>query len=152
MVQELGGLARGLHSMTVHPLHHFPSIHLCAMTGKDPGSRGCASGPGTDTPVVIKLANISDQSMYSSDWFTLQVNQPLQAAFADLRVAFVDAWETLAVWPCPTSTQGGSSSTIRWTSSSPLSAPPECFCRCVWRAWGLGHSCEEATAITGLLE
>ncbi|XP_048645998.1 NXPE family member 3-like [Marmota marmota marmota] len=45
------------------------------------------------TLVVIKLANAGYKSVYGSDWFTLQVNRLLRAAFAGLRVAFVDAWE-----------------------------------------------------------
>ncbi|VTJ69925.1 Hypothetical predicted protein [Marmota monax] len=45
------------------------------------------------TLVVIKLANTGYKSVYGSDWFTLQVNRLLRAAFAGLRVAFVDAWE-----------------------------------------------------------
>ncbi|KAB1263024.1 NXPE family member 3 [Camelus dromedarius] len=66
---------------------------LAGATGWDPGRRGRAPGRETRTLVVIKLAKTSYKFVYGSDWFILQVNRLLQAAFADLRVAFVDAWE-----------------------------------------------------------
>ncbi|EQB77921.1 hypothetical protein CB1_000537005 [Camelus ferus] len=62
-------------------------------TGWDPGRRGRAPGREPRTLVVIKLAKTSYKFVYGSDWFILQVNRLLQAAFADLHVAFVDAWE-----------------------------------------------------------
>ncbi|XP_040311878.1 NXPE family member 3-like isoform X1 [Herpailurus yagouaroundi] len=75
------------------PLHHLsPSVFVQRLAGiRAAVAALLAREPRT--VVVIKLANTGYKSVYGSDWFTLQVNRLLRAAFADLRVAFVDAWE-----------------------------------------------------------
>jgi hypothetical protein len=58
------------------------------------------------TLVVIKLANTGYKSVYGSDWLT-QVNRLLRAAFAGLRVAFVDAWDMTSSLALPDSIHPG---------------------------------------------
>ncbi|XP_037670790.1 NXPE family member 3-like isoform X1 [Choloepus didactylus] len=97
VAQELGGLAGGPHTVVVLGLGaHFttfpPSIFVRRLTGiREAVAALLAREPLT--LVVIKLANTGYKSVYGSDWFTLQLNRLLRAAFADLRVAWVDAWE-----------------------------------------------------------
>lgn len=70
------------------------------MTDKDLGSCGC-------NLVVLKLVNTSCKSMYGSEWFIFPLNQLLRAAFADLCVAFVHAWEMTCSLAVPNSSHPG---------------------------------------------
>ncbi|XP_078296556.1 NXPE family member 3-like isoform X1 [Panthera onca] len=97
VVRELGGLAGGPHTVVVLGLGaHFttfpPSVFVQRLAGIGAAVAALLAREPR-TLVVIKLANTGYKSVYGSDWFTLQVNRLLRAAFADLRVAFVDAWE-----------------------------------------------------------
>ncbi|XP_062946046.1 NXPE family member 3-like [Cynocephalus volans] len=97
VARELGGLAGGPHTVVVLGLGaHFttfpPSIFVRRLAGIRAGVTALLAREPS-TLVVIKLANTGYKSVYGSDWFTLQLNRLLRAAFADLRVAFVDAWE-----------------------------------------------------------
>lgn len=97
VAQELRGLAGGPHTVVVLGLGaHFttfpPTIFVQRLAGiREAVTALLAREP--HTLVVIKLANTGYKSVYGSDWLTLQVNRLLRAAFAGLRVAFVDAWE-----------------------------------------------------------
>lgn len=97
VVQELGGLAGGPHTVVVLGLGaHFTTFPPSVFVQRLAGIRAAVAALLAREPhtlVVIKLANTGYKSVYGSDWFTLQVNRLLRAAFADLRVAFVDAWE-----------------------------------------------------------
>ncbi|KAI4531963.1 hypothetical protein MG293_018477 [Ovis ammon polii] len=111
VVRELGGLAGGPHTVVVLSLGaHFttfpPSIFVQRLAGVRAAVAALlAREPGT--LVVIKLANTGYKSVYGSDWFTLQVNRLLRAAFVDLRVAFVDAWEMTSSLALPDSIHPG---------------------------------------------
>ncbi|XP_003470211.4 NXPE family member 3-like [Cavia porcellus] len=97
VVRELTGLAGGPHTVVVLGLGaHFttfpPSIFVRRLAGIRAAVMALlARAPST--LVVIKLANTGYKSVYGSDWLTLQMNRLLRAAFSDLRVAFIDAWE-----------------------------------------------------------
>lgn len=97
VARELGGLAGGPHTVVVLGLGaHFTTFPPSIFARRLAGIRAAVAAllarePGT--LVVIKLANTGYKTVYGSDWFTLQVNRLLRAAFADLHVAFVDAWE-----------------------------------------------------------
>ncbi|XP_036136642.1 NXPE family member 3-like [Molossus molossus] len=97
VVRELGGLAGGSHTVVVLGLGaHFTTFPPSIFVRRLAGIRAAVAALLAREPhtlVVIKLANTGYKSVYGSDWFTLQVNRLLRAAFADLRVAFVDAWE-----------------------------------------------------------
>uniref|UniRef100_A0A8C8Y4E0 NXPE C-terminal domain-containing protein n=1 Tax=Panthera leo TaxID=9689 RepID=A0A8C8Y4E0_PANLE len=97
VVRELGGLAGGSHTVVVLGLGaHFTTFPPSVFVQRLAGIRAAVAALLAREPrtlVVIKLANTGYKSVYGSDWFTLQVNRLLRAAFADLRVAFVDAWE-----------------------------------------------------------
>ncbi|XP_069845434.1 NXPE family member 3-like [Dipodomys merriami] len=97
VARELDGLAGGPHTVVVFGLGaHFttfpPSIFVRRLAGIRAAVMALLAREPS-TLVVIKLANTGYKSVYGSDWFTLQVNRMLRAAFADLRVAFLDAWE-----------------------------------------------------------
>ncbi|KAM4820802.1 NXPE family member 3-like isoform 2-T2 [Thomomys bottae] len=97
VAKELDGLAGGPRVVVVFGLGaHFttfpPSIFVRRLVGiREAVMALLAREP--HTLVVIKLANTGYKSVYGSDWFTLQVNRLLRAAFNDLPVAFVDAWD-----------------------------------------------------------
>lgn len=97
VARELGGLAGGPHTVVVLGLGaHFTTFPPSVFVQRLAGIRAAVAALLAREPhtlVVIKLANTGYKSAYGSDWFTLQVNRLLRAAFADLRVAFVDAWE-----------------------------------------------------------
>ncbi|XP_037362884.1 NXPE family member 3-like [Talpa occidentalis] len=97
VVRELGGLAGGPHTVVVLGLGaHFTTFPPTIFARRLAGIRAAVAALLAREPltlVVIKLANTGYKSVYGSDWFTLQLNRLLRAAFADLRVAFVDAWE-----------------------------------------------------------
>ncbi|XP_077930498.1 NXPE family member 3-like isoform X5 [Halichoerus grypus] len=97
VVRELGGLAGGPHTVVVLGLgSHFTTFPPSVFVQRLAGIRAAVAALLAREPrtlVVIKLANTGYKSVYGSDWFTLQVNRLLRAAFADLHVAFVDAWE-----------------------------------------------------------
>ncbi|KAF5918206.1 hypothetical protein HPG69_002847 [Diceros bicornis minor] len=84
VVRELGGLARGPHTVVVLGLGaHFTTFPPSILVLQPAGIQAVMSAPLAWEPctlVVIKLANTGYQSVYS-------------AAAADLRVVFVDAWE-----------------------------------------------------------
>uniref|UniRef100_A0A8D0V492 NXPE family member 3-like n=1 Tax=Sus scrofa TaxID=9823 RepID=A0A8D0V492_PIG len=111
VVQELGGLAGGPHTVVVLSLGaHFTTFPPTVFVQRLAGIRAAVASLLTREPrtlVVIKLANTGYKSVYGSDWFTLQVNRLLQAAFADLRVAFVDAWEMTSSLALPDSIHPG---------------------------------------------
>ncbi|TKC48797.1 hypothetical protein EI555_019617, partial [Monodon monoceros] len=95
VVQELGELAGGPHTVVVLSLGgHFttfpPSIFV------DPGRLGCAAGPGAP-----------HSGGHQTGQHRLQVNRLLLAAFANLRVAFVDAWEMTSSLALPDSIHPG---------------------------------------------
>ena len=111
VVRELGGLAGGPHTVVVLGLGaHFttfpPSIFVRRLAGIRAGVAALLAREPR-TLVVIKLANTGYKSVYGSDWFTLQMNRLLRAAFADLRVAFVDAWEMTSSLALPDSIHPG---------------------------------------------
>ncbi|ELW64854.1 Protein FAM55C [Tupaia chinensis] len=97
VARELEGLAGGPHTVVVLGLGaHFTTFPPSIFVRRLGGMRAAVTALLTREPhtlVVIKLANTGYKSVYGSDWLTLQVNRLLRAAFADLRVAFVDAWE-----------------------------------------------------------
>ncbi|XP_058426515.1 NXPE family member 3-like [Diceros bicornis minor] len=97
VAQELRGLAGGPHTVVVLGLGaHFTTFPPSIFVRRLAGIRAAVAALLAREPrtlVVIKLANTGYKSVYGSDWFTLQLNRLLRAAFADLRVAFVDAWE-----------------------------------------------------------
>ncbi|KAM8779089.1 NXPE family member 3-like isoform 1-T3 [Rhynchonycteris naso] len=97
VVRQLGGLAGGPHTVVVLGMGaHFTTFPPSVFVRRLAGIRAAVAALLAREPrtlVVIKLANTGYKSVYGSDWFTLQINRLLQAAFADLRVAFVDAWE-----------------------------------------------------------
>nr|KAF6355254.1 hypothetical protein mMyoMyo1_011437 [Myotis myotis] len=107
VVQELGGLAGGPHTVVVLGLGaHFTTFPPSVFVQRLAGIRAAVAALLAREPrtlVVIKLANTGYKSVYGSDWFTLQVNRLLRAAFADLRVAFVDAWEMTSSLALPDS-------------------------------------------------
>ncbi|XP_054570875.1 NXPE family member 3-like isoform X2 [Eptesicus fuscus] len=107
VVQELGGLAGGPHTVVVLGLGaHFTTFPPSIFVQRLAGIRAAVAALLAREPhtlVVIKLANTGYKSVYGSDWFTLQVNRLLRAAFADLRVAFVDAWEMTSSLALPDS-------------------------------------------------
>ncbi|XP_004587224.2 NXPE family member 3-like [Ochotona princeps] len=111
VAQELRGLAGGPHTVVVLGLGaHFttfpPTIFVQRLAGiREAVTALLAREP--HTLVVIKLANTGYKSVYGSDWFTLQVNRLLRAAFAGLRVAFVDAWEMTSSLALPDSIHPG---------------------------------------------
>uniref|UniRef100_A0A4X1UC70 NXPE C-terminal domain-containing protein n=1 Tax=Sus scrofa TaxID=9823 RepID=A0A4X1UC70_PIG len=111
VVRELGGLAGGPHTVVVLSLGaHFTTFPPTIFVQRLAGIRAAVASLLTREPrtlVVIKLANTGYKSVYGSDWFTLQVNRLLQAAFADLRVAFVDAWEMTSSLALPDSIHPG---------------------------------------------
>ncbi|XP_069502530.1 NXPE family member 3-like [Ambystoma mexicanum] len=45
------------------------------------------------TTVIIKTANTGAQSVYGSDWLSLQLDLVMKKMFSDLPVAIVDTWE-----------------------------------------------------------
>ncbi|XP_008542246.2 NXPE family member 3-like isoform X1 [Equus przewalskii] len=97
VAQELSGLAGGPHTVVVLGLGaHFTTFPPSIFVRRLAGIRAAVAALLAREPrtlVIIKLANTGYKSVYGSDWFTLQINRLLRAAFADLRVAFVDAWE-----------------------------------------------------------
>ncbi|XP_047389618.1 NXPE family member 3-like isoform X2 [Sciurus carolinensis] len=97
VVRELGGLAGGPHTVVVLGLGaHFTTFPPSIFARRLAGIRAAVMAlldREPSTLVVIKLANTGYKSVYGSDWFTLQVNRLLRAAFTGLHVAFVDAWE-----------------------------------------------------------
>ncbi|XP_021110186.1 NXPE family member 3-like isoform X2 [Heterocephalus glaber] len=97
VVRELAGLAGGPHTVVVLGLGaHFTTFPPSIFVRRLAGIRAAVTALLAREPstlVVIKLANTGYKSVYGSDWFTLQVNRLLRAAFSGLRVAFVDAWE-----------------------------------------------------------
>ncbi|KAG3259925.1 NXPE family member 3-like [Ictidomys tridecemlineatus] len=97
VAKELEGLAGGPHTVVVLGLGaHFTTFPPSIFARRLAGIRAAVMAlleREPSTLVVIKLANTGYKSVYGSDWFTLQVNRLLRAAFAGLRVAFVDAWE-----------------------------------------------------------
>ncbi|XP_015980318.2 NXPE family member 3 [Rousettus aegyptiacus] len=97
VVRELGGLAGGPRTVVVLGLGaHFTTFPPSIFVRRLAGIRAAVAALLAREPrtlVVIKLANTGYKSVYGSDWFTLQMNRLLRAAFSDLRVAFVDAWE-----------------------------------------------------------
>ncbi|XP_040829640.1 NXPE family member 3-like [Ochotona curzoniae] len=111
VAQELRGLAGGPHTVVVLGLGaHFttfpPTIFVQRLAGiREAVTALLAREP--HTLVVIKLANTGYKSVYGSDWLTLQVNRLLRAAFAGLRVAFVDAWEMTSSLALPDSIHPG---------------------------------------------
>ncbi|XP_005413796.1 PREDICTED: NXPE family member 3-like [Chinchilla lanigera] len=105
VVRELAGLAGGPHTVVVLGLGaHFttfpPSIFVRRLAGIRAAVMALLAREPS-TLVVIKLANTGYKSVYGSDWFTLQVNRLLRAAFSGVRVAFVDAWEMTSSLPLP---------------------------------------------------
>ncbi|XP_010817944.1 NXPE family member 3-like isoform X1 [Bos indicus] len=111
VVRELGGLAGGPHTVVVLSLGaHFTTFPPSVFVQRLAGVRAAVAAllaREPDTLVVIKLANTGYKSVYGSDWFTLQVNRLLRAAFVDLRVAFVDAWEMTSSLALPDSIHPG---------------------------------------------
>ncbi|XP_058142157.1 NXPE family member 3-like [Dasypus novemcinctus] len=97
VARELGGLAGGPHTVVVLGLGaHFTTFPPSVLVRRLVGIRAAVAALLAREPrtlVAIKLANTGYKSVYGSDWFTLQLNRLLRAAFADLRVAVVDAWE-----------------------------------------------------------
>lgn len=97
VVRELGGLARGSQTVVVlglgTHLTTFPPSIFVPRLARIRAAVAALLAREPRTLVVIKLANTGYKSVYGSDWFTLQMNRLLGAGFADLRVAFVDAWE-----------------------------------------------------------
>nr|XP_023420899.1 NXPE family member 3-like [Cavia porcellus] len=97
VVRELTGLAGGPHTVVVLGLGaHFTTFPPSVFVRRLAGIRAAVMAllaRAPSTLVVIKLANTGYKSVYGSDWLTLHVNRLLRAAFSDLRVAFVDAWE-----------------------------------------------------------
>ncbi|XP_004691691.1 PREDICTED: NXPE family member 3-like [Condylura cristata] len=97
VVRVLGGLAGGPHTVVVLGLGaHFTTFPPSIFAQRLAGIRAAVAALLAREPltlVVIKLANTGYKSVYGSDWFTLQLNRLLRAAFAGLPVAFVDAWE-----------------------------------------------------------
>lgn len=97
VVRELGGLARGSQTVVVlglgTHLTTFPPSIFVPRLARIRAAVAALLAREPRTLVVIKLANTGYKSVYGSDWFTLQMNRLLRAAFSDLRVAFVDAWE-----------------------------------------------------------
>ncbi|XP_071461539.1 NXPE family member 3-like [Marmota flaviventris] len=97
VAKELEGLAGGPHTVVVLGLGaHFTTFPPSIFARRLAGIRAAVMALlewEPSTLVVIKLANTGYKSVYGSDWFTLQVNRLLRAAFAGLHVAFVDAWE-----------------------------------------------------------
>ncbi|XP_023382395.1 NXPE family member 3-like, partial [Pteropus vampyrus] len=94
VVQELRGLAGGPQTVMVLRLGtHFTTFPPSIFVRRLAGIRAAVAALLAQEPrtlVVIKLANTGYKSVYGSDWFTLQMNRLLRAAFADLRL---DAWE-----------------------------------------------------------
>ncbi|XP_007954070.1 NXPE family member 3-like [Orycteropus afer afer] len=111
VARELGGLAGGPHTVVVLGLGaHFTTFPPSIFVQRLAGIRAAVVALLAREPstlVVIKLANTGYKSVYGSDWFTLQVNRLLRAAFADLRVAFVDAWEMTSSLALPDSIHPG---------------------------------------------
>nr|XP_053772566.1 NXPE family member 3-like [Desmodus rotundus] len=111
VVRELGGLAGGPHTVVVLGLGaHFTTFPPSIFVRRLAGIRAAVAALLAREPrtlVVIKLANTGYKSVYGSDWFTLQMNRLLRAAFADLRVAFVDAWEMTSSLALPDSIHPG---------------------------------------------
>ncbi|KAG3259947.1 NXPE family member 3-like [Ictidomys tridecemlineatus] len=97
VAKELEGLAGGPHTVVVLGLGaHFTTFPPSIFARRLAGIRAAVMAlleREPSTLVVIKLANTGYKSVYGSDWFTLHMNRLLRAAFAGLRVAFVDAWE-----------------------------------------------------------
>lgn len=111
VVRELRGLAGGPHTVVVLGLGaHFTTFPPSTFVRRLAGIREAVAALLAREPrtlVVIKLANTGYKSVYGSDWFTLHVNRLLRAAFADLRVAFVDAWEMTSSLALPDSIHPG---------------------------------------------
>ncbi|XP_060029330.1 NXPE family member 3-like isoform X2 [Erinaceus europaeus] len=97
VAQELGGLAGGPHTVVVLGLGaHFTTFPPAVFAQRLAGIQAAVSTLLAREPrtlVVVKLANTGYKSVYGSDWLTLQINRLLRAAFTDLPVAFVDAWD-----------------------------------------------------------
>ncbi|XP_051018794.1 NXPE family member 3-like [Acomys russatus] len=97
VARELHGLAGGPYTVVVLSIGaHFTTFPPSIFAQRLAGIRASVEAlldREPSTLVIIKLANTGYKSAYASDWFMLQVNRILQAAFAGLRVAFVDAWE-----------------------------------------------------------
>jgi hypothetical protein len=111
VARELGGLAGGPYTVVVLGLGaHFttfpPSIFVRRLAGIRAAVMALLAREPS-TLVVIKLANTGYKSVYGSDWLTLQVNRLLRAAFAGLRVAFVDAWDMTSSLALPDSIHPG---------------------------------------------
>ncbi|XP_069920512.1 NXPE family member 3 isoform X1 [Oryctolagus cuniculus] len=111
VARELGGLAGGPHTVVVLGLGaHFTTFPPSIFMRRLAGIRAAVTALLAREPrtlVVIKLANTGYKSVYGSDWLTLQVNRLLRAAFAGLRVAFVDAWEMTSSLALPDSIHPG---------------------------------------------
>ncbi|XP_002721915.3 NXPE family member 3 isoform X2 [Oryctolagus cuniculus] len=111
VAHELGGLAGGPHTVVVLGLGaHFTTFPPSIFMRRLAGIRAAVTALLAREPrtlVVIKLANTGYKSVYGSDWLTLQVNRLLRAAFAGLRVAFVDAWEMTSSLALPDSIHPG---------------------------------------------
>ncbi|XP_023570089.1 NXPE family member 3-like [Octodon degus] len=105
VAKELAGLAGGPRTVVVLGLGaHFTTFPPTIFVRRLAGIRAAVMALLAREPstlVVIKLANTGYKSVYGSDWFTLQVNRLLRAAFSGLRVAFVDAWEMTSSLPLP---------------------------------------------------
>ncbi|XP_048201310.1 NXPE family member 3-like [Perognathus longimembris pacificus] len=97
VARELDIMVGGPHTVVVFGLGaHFTTFPPSIFRRRLAGIRAAVMALLAREPhtlVVIKLANTGYKSVYGSDWLTLQVNRMLRASFADLPVAFVDAWE-----------------------------------------------------------
>ncbi|XP_052024573.1 NXPE family member 3-like isoform X1 [Apodemus sylvaticus] len=107
VARELHGLAGGPYTVVVLGIGaHFttfpPFIFARRLAGIQAAVKALLDREPS-TLVIIKLANTGYKSVYGSDWLTLQVNRLLRAAFAGLRVAFVDAWEMTSSLDVPDS-------------------------------------------------
>ncbi|XP_076996841.1 NXPE family member 3-like [Tamandua tetradactyla] len=111
VARELGGLAGGPHTVVVLGLGaHFTTFPPSVFARRLAGIRAAVAALLARAPrtlVVVKLANTGYKSAYGSDWFTLQLNRLLRAAFADLPVAWVDAWEMTSSLALPDSIHPG---------------------------------------------
>ncbi|XP_010607399.1 NXPE family member 3 isoform X1 [Fukomys damarensis] len=111
VVRELAGLAGGPHTVVVLGLGaHFTTFPPSIFARRLAGIRTAVTALLAREPrtlVVIKLANTGYKSVYGSDWFTLQMNRLLRAAFSGLPVAFVDAWEMTSSLALPDSIHPG---------------------------------------------
>ncbi|XP_052024208.1 NXPE family member 3-like isoform X3 [Apodemus sylvaticus] len=107
VARELHGLAGGPYTVVVLGMGaHFTTFPPSIFARRLAGIRAAVKALLDREPrtlVVIKLANTGYKSVYGSDWITLQVNRLLRAAFAGLRVAFVDAWEMTSSLDVPDS-------------------------------------------------